>query len=160
MNYLNKSAAHQLSRPVSIQNPYSLLNRSFETGLAEMAIREDIGLLAYSPLAFGRLSGKYEAGTDSPDDRINQFSTMARYNSDQSKEATRQYMDIAKKYNISLAQMSLAFVNSRDFVTSNIIGATNMIQLKENIESINIMLSKECLKDIEAVHQAIPDPAP
>ncbi len=160
MQYLRLAEKHDLPKLVSIQNPYNLLNRSFETGLAEMSLREGVGLLAYSPMAFGRLSGKYENDTAQPSDRIHQFKSMARYNSAQSIEATKDYLKIAAKYELSLAQMSLAFVNDRSFVTSNIIGATTMPQLKENIASHGITLSKECLKEIEAVHQAIPDPAP
>ncbi len=160
MNYLRNAEKHNLPRIISIQNPYSLLNRSFETGLAEMSIREQVGLLAYSPMAFGRLSGKYEKGKASADARINQFDSMARYNSANSIEATRKYANIAREYGLSLAQMSLAFVNDRSFVTSNIIGATTMSQLRENIASDNIVLSRECLKAIEQVHNLIPDPAP
>jgi len=159
-SYLQLAEKHGLPRVMSIQNPYSLLNRSFEVGLSEIAIREQVGLLAYSPMAFGRLSGKYISGDDKPADRINKFSQMARYNSPQTIEATAKYNDIAKKYNLSLAQMSLAWVNQQQFVTSNIIGATSLEQMKENIGSMDITLSKECVKEINAIQSLIPDPAP
>lgn len=149
-----------IPRPITIQNPYNLLNRSFEVGLAEISIRENLGLLAYSPLAFGLLSGKYHLKTDLPTDRINQFKNLARYNGSKSFEATALYMDIAHKFNISPTQLALAFVNAQAFVTSNIIGATTMAQLKENIASIKIILSEEMLKDIQAVHAEISNPAP
>lgn len=160
MRFLQLAEKHDLPRCVSIQNPYSLLNRTFEVGLAEVAIRESAGLLAYSPMAFGLLSGKYHQGTDTPRDRINQFRTLSRYNSHNSKEATGRYLAIAEKHGLSLAQMSLAFVNSRPFVTSNIIGATTMKQLKENVASIELELPYEVLREIEEVHNEIPNPAP
>lgn len=160
MKYLAYADQTHLPRPISIQNPYSLLCRSYEVGLAEVSIRENVGLLAYSPLGFGRLTGKYERGTDTPKDRLNQFkNNMTRYNSDNSIKATKAYMEIAEKHNLSLAQMSLAFVNQQPFVTSNIIGATTMEQLKENIGSIKLELSNEILKEIGAVHDQIPNPA-
>ncbi len=145
---------------VSIQNPFNLLNRTFEIGLAEIAIRENIGLLAYSPMAFGLLSGKFHKGLDTPSDRINQFKNLARYNSAQCHEATAQYIKIAEDAGLTPAQMSLAYVNDRPFVTSNIIGATNMAQLQENIESVHITLSQDILDAIEAVHKVISNPAP
>lgn len=160
MNFLRLAEDHALPRVMSIQNPYSLLNRSFEVGLAEMAIREKAGLLAYSPMAFGRLSGKYLHGTDSPHNRINQFEQMSRYNSPQSIAATERYDQIAAKYGFSLAQLSLAWVNQQSFVTSNIIGATTMEQLKENIASQDITLSPECVKEINTVQELYPNPAP
>jgi aryl-alcohol dehydrogenase-like predicted oxidoreductase len=148
------------SRAVSIQNCYNLLNRLFEVGLSEMAIRENCGLLAYSPMAFGLLSGKYHKNQDREEDRLNQFKQMSRYNSSQCYEATRRYLKIAEEHELSLAQMSLAFINSRPFVTSNIIGATSIKQLKENIDSISITLTPEIIKKIEKVHSEIPNPAP
>lgn len=160
MEYLRQSDRLDLPRIQSIQNPYNLLNRLFEVGLAEMSIREEVGLLAYSPMAFGLLSGKYHRKEDLPTSRLNQFKTMARYNSSVCHEATAEYLKIAKKYGYTLAQMSLAFVNQQKFVTSNIIGATNMDQLKENIDSVELILPKECIKEINAVHDKIPNPAP
>ncbi|PHN04798.1 aldo/keto reductase [Flavilitoribacter nigricans] len=160
MRLLNLAEQHGLPRCVSIQNPYSLLNRTFEIGLSEIAIRENMGLLAYSPMAFGLLSGKYHRGEDQPDNRINQFQQMARYSRPTAHEATARYLKIAEAHGLSLAQMSLAFVNSRPFTTSNIIGATNMEQLKENIDSYELELSEEVLKAINEVHDSIPNPAP
>jgi aryl-alcohol dehydrogenase-like predicted oxidoreductase len=160
MRNLNITRAKEYDDCVSIQNCYNLLNRLFEVGLSEMAIRESCGLLAYSPMGFGLLSGKYHIGQDRSDARLNQFKQMSRYNSDQCYEATRRYLEIADDHNLTLAQMSLAFVNQMPFVTSNIIGATTMDQLKENIDSIYIKLSREVLKKIDSVHSSIPNPAP
>lgn len=160
MTYLKYSAAIGLPRVMTIQNPYSLLNRTFEVGLAEMAIREKTGLIAYSPMAFGRLSGKYLEGKDKPSDRINQFSRMSRYSTQNCLDATQKYYDIAKENGWSLAQMSLAWVNQQAFITSNIIGATTVEQLKENIDSINLEIPKEVIKKINAVQAEIPNPAP
>ena len=143
-----------------MQNPYSLLNRLYEVGMAEISIREEAGLLAYSPLAFGLLSGKYHRGEDNERSRINLFKVFARYNSENCHKATEEYMKIAEKEGITPTQLALAFVNGRDFMTSNIIGATSMEQLKENISSVDIELSKDALKAIEAVQANIPDPAP
>lgn len=160
MRYAHVADMNKLPRPVSIQNPYNLLNRTFEVGLAEVALREKIGLLVYSPMGFGLLSGKFHKGTARKDARIYQFKQMARYNRQESWEATKVYLAIAEKHGLSLAQMSLAFVNDQAFTTSNIIGATNITQLKENIESANITLSKEILEEIEAAHEHNPNPAP
>jgi aryl-alcohol dehydrogenase-like predicted oxidoreductase len=160
MRYLSESKQHGLPRMITIQNPYSLLCRTFEGDLAETAIRENIGLLAYSPMGFGVLSGKYIKGKAADNARLKLFPRFARYSSPQSTEATKRYLDIAEENNLSLAQMALAFVNSRPFLTSNIIGATNLEQLKENIDSINITLSDEIVKQINAVHAEIPNPAP
>ncbi len=160
MEYIRLSERHELPRIQSIQNPYSLLNRTFEVGLAEIAVREETGLLAYSPMAFGLLSGKYHRGEDKPQDRINQFSRMSRYNTENSHNATSRYLGLANEYGMSLAQMSLAFVNQQRFVTSNIIGATNMDQLKEDIDSINIKLDKDVIKAINRIQEEIPNPAP
>ncbi len=160
MQFLRLADKHVLTRCASIQNPYSLINRTFEINLAEIAIREKIALLAYSPLGFGTLSGKYQEGSATPDSRLNQFPQYTRYSSPEATQAISRYLEIAKKHNLSPTQMALAFVNSRPFVTSNIIGATTLEQLKENVESINIKLSDEVLAEIQAVHNAIPNPAP
>jgi aryl-alcohol dehydrogenase-like predicted oxidoreductase len=146
--------------PVSIQNPFNLLNRTFEIGLSEMAIREKIGLLAYSPLGFGRLSGKYLKGMDTPADRINQFTRMARYNSRNCLDATAKYVALAESAGISPARMALAYVISRPFVTSAIIGATTMEHLKENLSSASVILPSDVLQAIEDIHAQIPNPAP
>jgi len=160
MRYLNESKQHDVPRMLTIQNAYSLLNRTFEGDLAEIAHRENIGLLAYSPMAFGVLSGKYIKGTAADNSRLKLFPRFARYSSEQCTNATKRYLDIAEKHDMTLAQMALAFVNDRPFMTSNIIGATNLGQLEENIDSINITLSEEVLKEIDAVHAEIPNPAP
>lgn len=157
--YLMQSELKKLPRLVSIQNPYSLLNRTFEVGLSEMAIREKVGLLAYSPLAFGVLSGKY-LNSKPENARITLFPNFSRYSNTKAVKATQLYVDLAQSNNLSPAQMALAFVNNRDFVTSNIIGATSMEQLKENIESIHMQLSDEVLKEIDNIHAQYPNPAP
>jgi aryl-alcohol dehydrogenase-like predicted oxidoreductase len=160
MRFLEESKYQNLPRIKTIQNPYSLLNRLFESGSAEICIRENVGLLAYSPLAFGVLSGKFLTGESHPNARIKLFPQFARYNSAQSAEATRLYQEVAKKNGLTLTELSLAFVTQQAFVTSTIIGATTMEQLKENIATIDVVLSDEILKEIEAVHAIIPDPAP
>jgi len=160
MRFLHLAEKLGLPRAVSIQNPYNLLNRTFEVGLAEVAIRERCGLLAYSPLAFGLLSGKYHKQQDAPQNRLNQFKQMSRYNGTLCHQATAKYLALAEQLGLSLSQMALAFINSRPFVTSNIIGATDMQQLKENIDSIHLELSEEALKAIEQIHLEIPNPAP
>ncbi|MDG2492525.1 MAG: NADP(H)-dependent aldo-keto reductase [Flavobacteriaceae bacterium] len=159
MRYLELSKKG-LPKAITIQNPYSLLTRVFEIGNSEMCMREEVGLLAYSPLGFGRLTGKYRGGHNLDKARLTVFPNMARYNSDQSIEATEHYYQIAKNHGISLTQMALAFVNQQPFLTSNIIGATNLEQLQENISSIDLTLSKEIMKEIDAVHNKIPNPAP
>lgn len=160
MRLLHLSEKHGLPRPVSIQNPYSLLNRLFEVGLAEVAVREQVGLLAYSPLAFGVLSGKYDRGADVSNSRLTLFHQYTRYSSAQTRQAAREYLQVAERFGLSPAAMALAFVNSRPFLTSNIIGATTLEQLRENIDSIRLELAPEVLEAIEAVHRRIPDPAP
>ena len=160
MRFLEESKIHNLPRMITIQNAYSLLNRTFEGDLAEIAMREQIGLLPYSTLAFGRLTGKYIQGKDSPKSRLNLFPNLSRYNGVQSIEASKRYLNIAEDFKISPAQMALAFVNQQPFVTSIIIGATTLEQLEENIESINVSLSYEILKEINKVHSEIPNPAP
>ena len=160
MRYLEESKAHDLPRMITIQNAYSLLNRVFEGDMAEIAIREDIGLLAYSPMAFGVLSGKYIKGTESDNARLKLFPRFARYSSKNATEATKRYLKIAEDNNMSLAQMALAFVTDRPFITSNIIGATSLEQLEENIDSIHIKLSDDVMKAINEVHAEIPNPAP
>ncbi|GAA4965962.1 aldo/keto reductase [Algibacter aquimarinus] len=160
MRYLEESKHHNLPRVATIQNAYSMLTRTFETDLAEVSLRENVGLLAYSPMAFGVLSGKYIKGTAEDNARLKLFPRFARYSGDKATEAANKYLKIAKDNNMSLAQMSLAFVSQRPFVTSTIIGATKLEQLKENIASIDIFLTDEVLKQIDAVHQVIPNPAP
>ena len=159
MKYLELSK-NNLPKTITIQNPYSLLNRLFEVGNAEICARENVGLLAYSPLGFGVLSGKYLGRKIPKDSRLSLFPNLSRFSGENSMRATEFYNEIAKKYEMSLTQMSLSFVNSRSFVTSNIIGASKLSQLKENIESINIDLSEDVLSEIEKIHNMIPNPAP
>lgn len=153
--------AHDQDKPriASIQNPYSLLNRSYEIGLAEFADREDVGLLAYSPLGFGVLSGKYLDNMPA-DARITLFARFGRYTNDESIKATRAYVEIAREAGLDPAQMALAYVNSRPFTTSNLVGATRMEQLRSNIASVSLTLSADVLEAIEAVHRSQPNPAP
>ncbi|RSK41784.1 aldo/keto reductase [Mangrovimonas spongiae] len=160
MRYLEEAKQHNLPRVITIQNPYSLLNRTFEGDLAEVSMRENVGLLAYSPMGFGVLSGKYIKGLDSENSRLNQFSRYTRYSSKMATLATKKYMAISEKYGLSMAKMALAFVNQQSFITSNIIGATNINQLEENINSIHISLDSEILHEINEVHAEIPNPAP
>ncbi|MBT8253278.1 MAG: NADP(H)-dependent aldo-keto reductase [Flavobacteriaceae bacterium] len=160
MRYLEEAKKHDLPRMITIQNSYSMLNRTFEGDLAEISIREGIGLLAYSPMAFGVLSGKYIEGRETSNSRLSLFPRFSRYSGTESTEATKQYLKLAKDYGMSLAQMSLAFVTQQPFLTSNIIGATTLDQLKENIESINLKLDRDILTKINAIHGRIPNPAP
>ncbi|MAS01724.1 MAG: NADP(H)-dependent aldo-keto reductase [Euryarchaeota archaeon] len=158
--YLNVAKLKMLSRIQSIQNPYGLLNRIFEVGLAEISHRENIGLLAYSPLGFGMLTGKYLKKIPK-ESRMGLYGDwFTRYNNEKSITATKRYQEIAIKNKLSLTQLALAFVNTRPFLTSNIIGATNLDQLKENIESIDVELSEEIIAELNEVHDDIPNPAP
>lgn len=152
--------AQGFARPVSIQNPYNLLNRSYEVGMAEISHRENIGLLAYSPMAFGVLSGKYLHGQRPANGRLTLFSRFSRYTNEQASAAAEEYCTIAREHGLSPAQMALAFVNQQAFVTSNIIGATNMAQLQENINSLTVDLSPELLEKINDVQRRYPNPAP
>jgi len=160
MEFLRLAEQCGLPRMVSVQNPYSLLNRSFEVGLAEVAHREDCGLLAYSPLGFGVLSGKYLNGQRPENARITLYERFTRYSNPQVEAASQAYVDLAHEHGLDPAQMALAYVNSRPFLTSNIIGATSMAQLQSNLASIEIHLSEEVLSSIEAIHQRHPNPAP
>ena len=158
--YLQLAETRDLPRIVSIQNPYNLLNRSFEIGLAEMAIREQVGLLAYSPTAFGALGGKFLNGARPPQSRVVRWARFARYSGEIAERATASYVDIARRHGLDPIQMALAFVNRQRFLTSNLIGATTMEQLKTNLGSIDVTLSDEVLKEIEAAHRAQPNPCP
>ncbi|WP_169566085.1 NADP(H)-dependent aldo-keto reductase [Sneathiella limimaris] len=160
MRYLHLADKYDLPRMVSVQNPYSLLNRSYEVGLAEVSIREDCGLLAYSPLAMGVLSGKYLGGAMPEGSRLSLFTRFKRYSTELAHELTAKYVALAKENGLDPAQMALAFVNNRRFVTSNIIGATNLKQLESNISSIDIELSDDILKSIEEIHNLHPYPCP
>ena len=161
MKYLQTAEENNFPRMSTIQNSYSLIHRGYEVGMSEVSMRENIGLLAYSPLAQGVLSGKYLDGKQPEGARGTLFPQfIARYKGDGATAAVREYLKIAEKHGMTLSELSLAFINQLPFVTSNIIGATKMDQLKENIGSINFDLSEEVLGEIEAVHAAIPNPAP
>jgi len=155
-----QAAKSPATKMITVQNPFSLLNRLFEVGSAEICHRENIGLLPYSPLAFGVLSGKYRNGRMPDNSRLALFKGLARYSGEKSFEATERYAALAEEVGLSLTELSLAFVNDRSFVTSNIIGATTMEQLKENIATHQVKLSEEILKAIDAINEAIPNPAP
>ncbi len=159
--FLEIAKEQKLPRIVSVQNPYNLVNRAYEIGMSEISMREKAGLLAYSPLAAGYLTGKYRNNQMPKNSRMDLFyDNYPRYHNERTYEAVDEYFNIAKKKKISLTQLSQAFVNSRDFVTSNIIGATTMEQLKENIDSISISLDQETMDEINLIHQKIPNPAP
>jgi aryl-alcohol dehydrogenase-like predicted oxidoreductase len=158
--YLHLSAMRGWPRIASIQNPYNLLNRSFEIGLAEMSLREDVGLLAYSPLAFGVLTGKFLDGARPAEARVVRWSRFARYNGALAEATTARYVAIARRYGLEPAQMALAYVNTRPFVASNLIGATTMAQLEMNIASMDVKLSDEVIGAIDAVHKTQPNPCP
>ena len=161
MRFLEESKTHiSLPRIITVQNPYNLLNRTYEVGLAEISMQEKIGLLVYSPLGMGTLSGKYLGDKKPANARLTLFPQFDRYSKENSIIATNKYNDLAQKNGISLAEMSLAFINSRPFVKSNIIGATTIDQLKENINSIDIVLNDAVLKGIETIYNEIPNPAP
>ena len=146
---------------VSVQNPYSLINRTYEIGMSEISMRENAGLLAYSPLGIGYLTGKYRNKKIPKNSRLDLFyENYPRYHNERTYDAVEKYYKIAKKHNVSFSQLALAFVNSRDFVTSNIIGATKMNQLKENIDSIDVTLNENIISDINLVHENNPNPAP
>jgi len=159
MKFISESEKHNLPRIATIQNPYSLLNRLFEVGLTEVCMRENIGLMAYSPLGFGILSGKHLNGTQS-NSRIDLFPQFTRYTSENATKATKLYQELAQSHGLTLTQMALAFVQQQQFVMSTIIGATSLAQLKENIDSHEIVLSEEILKEIDAIQEMIPNPAP
>ncbi|MFZ2554536.1 aldo/keto reductase [Psychrobacter urativorans] len=160
MSYLSQADKNGLIAPITVQNPYSLLNRLYEVAMAEISHRENVGLLAYSPLGFGVLSGKYLDGKRPAGARLTEYDRFDRYINEQAVSATVQYAKIAADAGLDMAQMALAFVNTRSFVTSNIIGATSIEQLKSNIDSVNITLSPEVLEAIEAVHARQPNPSP
>ncbi|MGB2128910.1 MAG: aldo/keto reductase [Flavicella sp.] len=160
MRHLEESKKHNLTRVQTIQNPYSLLNRTFDIGLSEVSLREDVGLLAYSPLAFGALSGKYLGGKLPEASRLKLFPVFSRYTSKQAVFLTEKYAELAAKHGMSLTTLSLAFINQQPFVKSTIIGATTLEQLKENIDSFEVVLSDEILQEIDAIQLLQPNPAP
>jgi len=160
MSFINMARQLDYSPIVSIQNPYNLLNRTFEIGLSEVSHQESVGLLAYSPLGFGVLSGKYLKGNMPAGSRLALFERFTRYTNKNAERATQAYTDIALEHELDPAQMALAYVNSRPFLTSNIIGATNLQQLQSNLDSIKVNLSDEILQKIEATHLQTPNPSP
>jgi len=160
MRFLEESKKHQLPKTITIQNPYSLLNRTFEIGLSEVAYRENVGLLAYSPLGFGVLSGKFLNGAKPENARLTLFPNFARYSSEQTKSATELYHAIAIENGLTLTEMALAFIRQQAFVTSTIIGVTTLAQLNENIATHSVVLSQKILNAIETVQQQFPNPAP
>ena len=161
LNYL-QLADSQAEKPrvASVQNPYNLLNRSYEVGMSEISLRENVPLLAYSPLAFGVLSGKYRHGAMPAGSRLALFERFQRYTKPKAFEAVERYAAIAEQAGISLATLSLAFVTQQDFVASNIIGATTLEQLSENIASAEVTLSSDIIEAINAVHSEICNPCP
>lgn len=160
MRYLTLARERGLPVIASIQNPYNLLNRVFEIGLAEMAMEEFVSMLAYSPLAFGMLSGKY-CGDNKPEGaRLTLWSRFGRYTGEAAVRATDAYVALAREHGLDPAQMAIAYVRSRAFVTSTIIGATSMTQLTADIDAAQVELSPEVLSGIEAIHTGHPNPAP
>ena len=159
MRYLNAAVPNR-PKMITIQNPYSLLNRAFEVGLSEICHREAVGQLAYSPLAFGTLSGKYLGGKKPKNARLTLFPHYDRYNSPQALSAIESYAALAKETGFTLTQLALAFVNDRSFMTSNIIGATTLEQLEENIGTHAITLHDSVLEAIDAIHKKYANPAP
>ncbi len=159
MKFLTESEKHGLPRIATIQNPYSLLNRLFEVGLSEICLREQVGLMVYSPLAFSFLTGKHLNGIQ-PDSRLGLFPQFTRYNSENCYKATRLYQQLAHDHGMTLTQMALAFVNQQPFVMSTIIGATTMEQLRENLAAFEVVLSPEILTEINNIQALYPDPAP
>lgn len=159
MKFLQESEKHKLPRIATIQNPYSLLNRLFEVGLSEICLRENVGLMAYSPLAFGVLTGKYLNGMQS-DYRMALFPQFKRYNGENATEATRLYKELAEANGLTVSQMALAFVNQKQFVMSTIIGATTLEQLKNNIDAFDVVLSDKIISEIDTIQELIPNPAP
>lgn len=160
MQYLTLAKKYHWPRIVSIQNPYNLLNRVYEISLAEISQHERVGLLAYSPLGFGVLSGKYLNNARPDGARLTLFERFSRYTNPHGIIATQAYVDLANQYEIDPAQMALAYVNSRPFVTTNIIGATTLTQLERNIASLNLQLSDEVIENIEVIHTNHPNPCP
>jgi aryl-alcohol dehydrogenase-like predicted oxidoreductase len=161
MKYVALAEAHGLPKPVSVQNCYNILNRTLEVSLSEVLLRENISLLPYSPLAMGLLSGKYLDGPGPADGRLNLFGDyFSRYKSHKALEATRLYQALAEKHGMSLTHLALAYVNQQPFVASNIIGATKLPQLRENISSMTAVLSDSLMKELNAIHDEMPNPCP
>ena len=160
MKFLQVAERMGLPRVVSVQNPYSLLNRTYEIGLAEVSMREQCGLLAYSPLGFGVLSGKYLGGARVPEARLTLFPEYRRYSNARAVSATERYVQLAHAHGLDPAQMALAYVNTRPFLTSTIIGATTMDQLRNNIASVDLRLTPAVIEAIETIHAEDANPSP
>ncbi len=161
LNYLQLSKDKNLPRMMSIQNPYSLLNRTYEVGLAEVSIREKIGCLAYSPLASGYLTGKYRNKNFPKGSRMERdFDFWTRYRKPNTEAAVELYFKICEKHNLNMTQMSIKFCEIQEFMTSVIIGATTMEQLKSDIESVNVNLSNDVIEEINQVQTIYPNPCP
>ncbi|MES3210729.1 NADP(H)-dependent aldo-keto reductase [Serratia ureilytica] len=160
MRYLQLAEKHELPRIVSIQNPYSLLNRSFEIGLAEISQHEGVELLAYSSLAFGTLSGKYLNGAKPAGARNTLFTRFNRYSGQQTQRAIAEYVALAKKHGLDPSQMALAFVRQQPFVASTLLGATSVEQLKINLDSLDVILDEDVLQALEEIHTRFTIPAP
>jgi aryl-alcohol dehydrogenase-like predicted oxidoreductase len=160
MRFLEESQKNNLPRISTVQNPYSLVNRSFEVGMSEICFRENIGLLAYSPLAFGVLSGKFLTGEEHPNARINLFPQFARYNGENTRAASKLYSELASDFGLTLTELALAFIERQSFVISSIIGATNLQQLEQNINTINVSLTDEIMLEVEKIQNNYPNPAP
>ena len=158
--FLELSKMKGLPKMMSVQNPYNLLNRTYEVGLAEISVREQSGLLAYSPLAFGYLTGKYRNNKLPAKSRMQLFKNFNRYKNENGQKAIDEYYKISKKYNLDFTQMSLKFCEIQHFTTSVIIGATTMEQLKTNIESVNVNLNSDIINDINKIQQKYPNPCP
>jgi len=159
--YLKFAEQKKLARIVSIQNAYNFLNRKFEVNLSEIAIREKVGLLAYSPLASGYLSGKYRNGEMPKNSRMDLFYDFwPRYRTVNSEKAIEEYWNLAKNFNLNLAQMAIKFCEIQPYVTSVIIGATTLEQLKTNIDSVDININKELIKKIGEIQKKYPNPCP
>ena len=158
--YLEISKNKGAPRMMSVQNPYNLVNRTYEIGMSEISIREKCGLLVYYPLAAGGLSGKYRNGKMPKDSRMALFKGWERHLNPLAMKAYDKYFKLAKDFNLTMVQLAQAFVNSRPFVTSNIIGATTMDQLKENVESINIEFTDEMMERVNEIHNNNPNPSP
>nr|WP_298657785.1 aldo/keto reductase [uncultured Flavobacterium sp.] len=159
MKFLNESEKHGLPRIATIQNPYSLLNRLFEVGLSEICIREQVGLLAYSPLGFGFLSGKYLNGFPEGS-RMKLFPQFTRYTNENCFKATKLYQELANDLQLTLTELAIAFVQHQSFVTSTIIGATSIAQLEENCNAFEVRLTDDVLAQIDKIQELIPNPAP
>ena len=159
-NYIGLSKSKSLPRMMSVQNPYNLVNRTYEIGMSEISLREKCGLLVYYPLAAGALSGKYRNGKMPKNSRLALFKGWERHLNPLALKAYDEYFKLAKENDLTMVQLAQSFVNSRPFVTSNIIGATTMEQLKENIDSINIELSDEIIEKINQIHNNNPNPSP